>query len=784
MVVDEIYWLDQIQSSQRSAVGDKAFYLSLLVQRGFPTFPGFVIPVSTFQDFLARVNWSGQMFADLPHSSLYVDTNNPRQLQAVAQEIRQAILETPLPDALLDRLQRQIQPWHPAAVILRPSFCLQSGLDPTVSSRTTGLFQSQICRLERETLAQGLKQIWAELFRARSLFYWQHLGIQLQHIQFAVLVQPIDSVLAAGELLVNKESLQVQAVWGLGYGLQGDNIADRYSLNLQSGGQQQQVGRKTHAYQIAAAPIAASKFSHHSALSTWLTSAQPCLSLNLVEADRQAQPVLTTEQFQQLAQLGRQIQTELNLPLKLAWTLARSTDDATQSLPVFHFTQLTPLFGSATQVSSATQVLPPTEISVTRTPLLANAAHLQTGLAAAPGRAVAAAWLLDQNADLSTVPAGVIVVASGVTPEQVIGLRQAAGLITEQGGMTSHAAILARELGIPAIVGVAQITRLIQTGDPIAIDGDHGTVYYGDTLHHWQSVETAPSAPPEIKRPNSSRKALLLVTLSQPTRLAQIAAAPLNGIGLLRSELLLLELFGQTHPLSWLKSDYRSAATQISERILPFVRAFTPRPVFYRSLDLRSHEFAGEPMEFKSNTMLGVRGSFSYQVDPSWFQTELAALKQLQQQGYHNLRLVLPFVRTVEEFIFCRQQVQEAGLTEDPEFQLWIMAEVPSVLMLLSDYVAAGVQGIAIGTNDLTQLLLGVDRDHPRMAAAFNPYHPAVVRAIQQLVQTARQLGIPCNICGQALNRHPDFVRRLIEWGITAISVEPNEWEAVDQILL
>lgn len=112
------------------------------------------------------------------------------------------------------------------------------------------------------------------------------------------------------------------------------------------------------------------------------------------------------------------------------------------------------------------------------------------------------------------------------------------------------------------------------------------------------------------------------------------------------------------------------------------------------------------------------------------------------------------------------------------------MAEVPSVLMLLSDYVAAGVQGITIGTNDLTQLLLGVDRDHPRMAAAFNPYHPAVVRAIQQLVQTARQLDISCNICGQALNRHPDFVRRLIEWGITAISVEPNEWEAVDQILL
>lgn len=789
MVVDGIYWLDQIQSSHRSAVGDKAFYLGLLTQWKFPTVPGFVIPVAAFQDFLSRVNWQGQMYADLPHSSLYVDTNNPRQLQAVAQQIRQAILATPLPEPLLENLQRQIQQWQTSAVIFRPSFSLQSGLDPSVSSRTTGLLQSQICRLEWETLAQGLKQTWAELFRAKSLFYWQHLGIQLQQIQFAVLVQPIESVIAAGEISVTPNQLQIQATWGLGHGLQGDGSADRYSINLQSGLQRHQLGRKVHAYQIAISETS------HSAISTRLTSDQPCLDFNLIEAEQQSQPVLTIEQLQELVHLGRQIQTEFNLPLKLEWTLAPATHEATPTRPAFYFTQLTPQFGSVVQA------LHPAEINSPTQPVLPHAAHFQSGLAAAPGRAAAVAWVLDQNADLTAVPAGTIVVASVVTPEQVIGLRHAAGIVTEQGGMTSHAAILARELGIPAIVGVAQITRLLQTGDSILIDGDRGAVYYGDidTSDAWISTQTGiaqagiaqtgtaqtaitPSS--HIQRPSTSRKAQLWVTLSQPSRLAQIAAAPVDGVGLLRSELLLLELFEQTHPLSWLKDNQPIAAQQIRDRILPFLAAFAPRPVFYRSLDLRAHEFGGEPAESTTSAMLGMRGSFSYQVDPSWFQTELAALQQLQQQGYHNLRLLLPFVRTVEEFIFCRQQVEQAGLTQDPEFQLWIMAEVPSVLMLLPDYVAAGVQGITIGTNDLTQLLLGVDRDHPRMAAAFNPYHPAVLRAIQQLVQTAQQLGIPASICGQALDRHPDFIHRLIEWGITAVSVEVSELEAVAQTLL
>ena len=175
--------------------------------------------------------------------------------------------------------------------------------------------------------------------------------------------------------------------------------------------------------------------------------------------------------------------------------------------------------------------------------------------------------------------------------------------------------------------------------------------------------------------------------------------------------------------------------------------------------------------------MLGLRGTFSYQVDPILFDLELEALRQVQQLGYSNVQLILPFVRTVEEFVFCRQRIEAVGLFQVPQFQLWIMAEVPSVLFLLPDYVRAGAQGVAIGTNDLTQLLLGVDRDQSLMATGFDTQHPAVMAAIGQIIRMAQQAGVPCSICGEAPARDPEMIAALVGWGVTSISVSPGALE-------
>jgi pyruvate,water dikinase len=449
--------------------------------------------------------------------------------------------------------------------------------------------------------------------------------------------------------------------------------------------------------------------------------------------------------------------------------------------------------------------------------------------------------------------------------------------------MTCHGAIVARELGIPAVVGVSQATQRIQTGDRIQIDGSRGRIYWEvavesetvasgegaiatelsysstaapqsqsvdamsnpsyaanrdpknqahrakqseqlaqsgqsgqldqldqpdqsdqlDPLNQpeqsKQSEQSAPSASglesqeaqrqawiaspttPTLEFPRIPTATHLWVNLSQVNSLEHVQSLPLDGVGLLRSELMLLDTLNGQHPQAWIQDHQPEQFVQrLADSVAQFAQAFYPRPVFYRSLDWRPHEVeaSGSSRLLDRNPVLGVRGAFSYQINPKLFDLELAALQQLRQQGEANVHLLLPFVRTVEEFRFCRQRIEQSGLMDDPHFQLWIMAEVPSVMFLVADFVRAGVQGISIGTNDLTQLILGIDRDHPQLAQVYDERHPAVMAAIAHLIQAARQHQIPCSICGQAPARHPDLIETLIRWRITSISVELDAVEA------
>jgi pyruvate,water dikinase len=444
------------------------------------------------------------------------------------------------------------------------------------------------------------------------------------------------------------------------------------------------------------------------------------------------------------------------------------------------------------------------------------------GLAASRGQAIAEVLVIADAQLPRDIPPGRILVAPTITPDWLPFLFEAVGLIAEQGGMTSHGAILARELGLPAIVGAAEATRIIQSGETVFLDGNQGEIYrisgsrFPQPLYQAQPANKAVLHPenrpmdrsdrhrsdghrsdqahfsvfgsPLSYRPLPPIATELYVNLSQTRSIEQVKALPVDGVGLLRSELMILDGLEPQHPNLWLQQGRQSEfVAQLAGQISQFAEAFAPRPVFYRSLDLRSHEFqaleGGRLMPIEANPMLGLRGTFNYLLDSALFDLELAALAEVQQSGYSNVHLMLPFVRTVEEFVFCRQRVERAGLTQQAKFQLWIMAEVPSVLFLLPDYVKAGVQGISIGTNDLTQLLLGADRDQAEMASAFDEMQPAVLQAIAQLIQMARRAGIPCSICGQAPAEYPELVDHLVRWGINSISVNVEAVERTYQAI-
>lgn len=726
-------------------VGEQALDLSQLARKGYPVMPSFVISARSLRDFLASIDQKDPFFEDLADASLRLNVEDAEQLQAIARQIRQTLQATPLPPAWIDALEPCLKTLSTIpstqsaeasqAVILRPSFALNAigSAKPSLLD-LTNLIEPQVCGRTVDSAVSGLKQLWTELFRARNLVYLQRAKLSLQDLYFAVIVQPIGSAQASGYLQPNSTDWEILATCGLPMAIaRGEVLPDVYHLRLAGDIVSSKTpGNQTIVYQIG-------------------NSTDPLLERR--PWNNAQQLVLQPQDLQRFLTLARQLQTEFGTAIALEWQIYQDT---------LYLTQVQ--YWKPDQTTDATSELSQSAIVV--------------GVGASGGRAIARAEVLTSRDPLPlTLPSETALVASGILPDWLPLMQQASAIVAEQGGMTSHGAIVARELGIPAIVGAKEATRQIRTGDWIIVDGDEGKVYDAGT----EKLEARVSESPLRSAMSAPIATRLMLALSQPDLIERAAQLPVDGVGLLRSELMMLTLLDQHHPQHWIRQNRQlELIKRLVQQIEKFAQAFSPRPVFYRSLDLRSHEFQSlrgqEPIS-EPNPMLGLRGTFSYVLNPEMFDLELEALRQTIAAGHSNLRLVLPFVRTVEEFSFCRSRVEQAGLMQHAQFQLWIMAEVPSVVFLLPEFVKAGVQGICIGTSDLTQLILGVDRDQGVLAARFDETHPAVMNAIAQLIQSAQELKIPCSICGR-IPTHTDFIDQLVEWGIPSITTNLDTVDA------
>ncbi|BAY33879.1 PEP-utilizing enzyme [Nostoc carneum NIES-2107] len=739
------------------------------MQRGYPVVPGFVIGAEVLREFLETLNSSESLVADLPYSSLHLDVANWRQLQQVAGRLRQEIVAATVPSSWMSKLFKATREWESGYLILRPSLTVPNNNKQV--GKISGLLESIFCQCDQEAIANALKQTWSQLFRARSLLYWQQAGINLQQVNLAVLVQPVRNAIASGSVKASTSAWEITATCGLEVAIaNGEVQPDVYYIQPDTGKLlEKHLGNKILAYGVDAP---ASTDEWQALPDSVLIADDTALNTYLLPDNQQKQYALPKEYLPQVIDLASQLVSEFGKHFSVKWTISQEN-----SAPKLYLTQ----------VKSPQSAIPNV--------------HIIKGLGAARGRVTATAYVVaNSQFQPEKLPQGAILVARSIKPNWLPLLQQVKGIITEQGGLTSHAAILARELGIPAVVSATDVTALIQNGEKLILDGDRAEVYrikadvaLEEVQSKWGSAEalelnylhSSMSSPTNSwESPDSgfaSAKPLiatqLLLNLSQPNLIEQVQNLPVDGVGLLRSELMILNILSGEHPSSWLADQRQAELLELwTEQIMRFARGFAPRPVFYRSLDWRSHELPSFPNQQQSSpkSVLGERGIFSYLLNPAVFELELNALATVQKAGYSNINLLLPFVRSVEEFTFCRHKVEQAGLTQQPQFQLWMMAEVPSVLFLLPEYVKAGVNGISIGTNDLTQLLLGVDREQQQLARVFNELQPAVMNAIAQLIEMSKNAGIPCAICGQAPVTYPEIIDHLVRWGITAISVEPE----------
>jgi pyruvate,water dikinase len=750
--------LDDIQAADLPLVGVKAFSLAQLKQAGLPVAPGWVLPATAWHTHLKAVVWP----LELANGGLgRLQITAFKQLQQTSQAWQKALAAATPPTL-------EPPPWgnQGCGWMLRSSMWLEATSSPQSSG---GLLPAVVGTTDCD-LSLGIRQFWGQALTARNLVVWQSYCQHLSDLGLATLAMPLYPAMASGTFDLSPAQADVRVVQGLGLALsRGEAIPARGHLDLnQAHPVQWDDGFQDQVYSPrfpAADPAPPAPLAH-----SLVVTQRP-------QGRLQGDSLLKREHVERLLSLAKQVQALMHCPtLRLEWLLCPGPEGEAETILLTQV-DLHPDSPWLTRPQlSARETLPP--------PSLPEVSTVVRGIGAAAGRVQGQAMVASRPQDLpNPLPPGCIVVLPDLQPDVFLRLQAVAGIVTEQGGATCHAAILAREMGVPAVVGVPQATQLLDHGALVWLDGDRGMVYDLGVLP--ASLPTTPAFTPDTptKLPLSllpsdryrTLKTKVMVNLSQTQRLAALPTAPIAGVGLLRSEWLLLDILEGRHPWHWVNQG-REAELQdrIQQKLEPILQTLGSKPVRYRTLDLRSHEWLaleGSPPA-EPNPMLGLRGTLSYNLDPRLFQVELSALAALQRAGYHNIQLILPFVRTVEEVMACHQLVVQTGLTQDSGFALWMMAEVPSVLFLLPAYAKAGVQGIAIGSNDLTQLLLAVDRDQPTLASAYDERHPVVRMAMAHLVEAARRCGMTCSICGQAPVRHPELIADLVAWGINSISVE------------
>lgn len=412
---------------------------------------------------------------------------------------------------------------------------------------------------------------------------------------------------------------------------------------------------------------------------------------------------------------------------------------------------------------------------------------LVKGLPASPGLVAGKAHVITDPADIDQFKEGEILVTLMTSPDWVPAMKKALAIVTDAGGMTCHASIVSRELGIPCVVGTksrsVDATSVLKTGQEITVDAQNGIVYDGiveDMIEKPKAEAAAAGAvvQAEYFAPTGTT---VLMNLGDPDLAQKYASLPCDGIGLMREEFI-WTTFIHEHPLHLIETGHPEKVIEmLAEGISKVCRAMAPRPVVLRFSDFKSGEYrnlvGGDKYEPEEPAdLLGWRGASRY-YDPKYinaFRLELKAVKKVREEfGLTNLNCMIPFCRTVDEARKVTEIMKEEGLQRGPDFKLFLMAEIPSNI-ILADQFNQYVDGYSIGSNDLTMLILGCDRNNDTVASLFDERNLAVRRAIRHLIKTAHKDGKTVSICGQAPSVYPDFTEFLVRSGIDCVSVNPD----------
>jgi len=739
-----IKWFYELDKNSGSVAGGKGANLGEMYNNKIPVPPGFVVTAQAY-DYFIRVAGMEEKIKEILDSIDYEDT---KQLNEATEKIRKLITNSNMPKEMQEEIKEaysHLDAPESASKEKKESQgtaldILQSSAEPVFvavrSSATTEDLENASFAGQQETylnikgdddLIRNVKKCFASLFTARATYYRNKKGFPHGESKLAVIVQKmVDSkksgVSFSKDPTGKTDDTIIEAVWGLGEGIvSGQVTPDKYVVSK---------GMEIKDKKIANKKVAITRKA---------SGERAVVKVNEEKANHQ---VLTDHEIKRMTEISLRLEDHYNKPQDIEFAIENEEIYIVQTRPVT----------TIKEKKSGEESDEETEIS---------GDEIISGLGASPGVAVGKVKIIENLEDLDKIKEGDILVTGMTNPDMVVAMQRSSGIVTDEGGMTAHAAIVSREMGIPCIVGTEKATEVLEDGQEITVDGNSGKVFRG---------KVAEETKKEIKPVEAETKTEIKTMVDLPSFAKRAAKTGLKKAGLTRIEGIIAE--SGKHPQHYIKNqNMREYEDVVYNGIKDIAEHF--EEMWVRTSDIRTNEYKnleGAPQEPEDNPMLGMHGVRYSLKHPEILKSEFRAMNRAAKDKGTKFGFLLPQLISVEELSQVKGILKEMNISD---IKVGVMIETPASVQIIKSLCEEGIDFVSFGTNDLTQYILAVDRGNTDVQELYDEMHPAITHQLGFVIRVCKRAGVETSICGQAGSKKP-MVKYLVKQGIDSISVNAD----------